>query len=132
MGLTFVKGEEPAEYFCEQCKPENHKVLLDKIARGEKPWEEAAKRRLQEIEEKKAARRKKGKKGKKVGARPSDIKAETSTPSTPAPEPPISTGMPAQQDKASVQVDSQPPSNQKRKFDELQESKTPDAVRIPQ
>ncbi|KAK2761584.1 hypothetical protein FQN54_001412 [Arachnomyces sp. PD_36] len=76
MGLTFAKGEEPAEYFCEQCKPENHQELLAKIARGEKPWEEAAKKRAQEAEEKKA-RRRKGKKGKKKG-RPSDVKSEVS------------------------------------------------------
>ncbi len=28
-------------YFCEQCRPQNHKELLAAIARGEKPWEEA-------------------------------------------------------------------------------------------
>lgn len=65
MGLTFAKGEEPDEYFCELCRPENHKVLLDKIARGEKPWEEAAEKRRQQAEEKKAARRRKGRKAKR-------------------------------------------------------------------
>ncbi|KAF3936812.1 hypothetical protein ABW19_dt0203943 [Dactylella cylindrospora] len=29
----------PEEYYCEQCKPELHKDLLEKMARGEKPWE---------------------------------------------------------------------------------------------
>lgn len=76
MGLTFAKGEEPAEYFCEQCKPENHQDLLAKISRGEKPWEEAAKKRAQEAEEKKARRRKGGKRKKK--GRPSDVKSEVS------------------------------------------------------
>ncbi|CAK96972.1 uncharacterized protein An11g06750 [Aspergillus niger] len=74
MGLTYAKGEEPDEYFCEQCKPENHKVLLEKIARGEKPWEEAAEKRRKEAEEKKASRRRKGKKGGRRG-RPSEPKA---------------------------------------------------------
>ncbi|PYI36597.1 hypothetical protein BP00DRAFT_110489 [Aspergillus indologenus CBS 114.80] len=92
MGLTFAKGEEPDEYFCEQCKPENHPVLLEKISRGEKPWEEAAERRRIEAEEKKASRRKKGKKGGRRG-RQSEAKVETSTPAraaastTPAPTP---------------------------------------------
>ncbi|PYH44133.1 putative PHD finger domain protein [Aspergillus saccharolyticus JOP 1030-1] len=93
MGLTFAKGEEPDEYFCEQCKPENHPVLLEKIARGEKPWEEAAERRRIEAEEKKASRRKKGKKGGRRG-RQSEAKVEMSTPAravaastTPAPTP---------------------------------------------
>lgn len=92
MGLTFAKGEEPDEYFCEQCKPENHPVLLEKISRGEKPWEEAAERRRIEAEEKKASRRKKGKKGGRRG-RQSEVKVEMSTPAraapstTPAPTP---------------------------------------------
>ncbi|PWY65246.1 hypothetical protein BO70DRAFT_356830 [Aspergillus heteromorphus CBS 117.55] len=73
MGLTFVKGEEPDEYFCELCKPENHKVLLEKIAQGEKPWEEVAERRRKEAEEKKASRRRKSKKGGRRG-RPSESK----------------------------------------------------------
>ncbi|BAE57085.1 unnamed protein product [Aspergillus oryzae RIB40] len=88
MGLTFAKGEEPDEYFCEICKPENHKVLLDKIARGEKPWEEAAEKRRKEAEEKKASRRRKGKKGGRRG-RPSEPKPE------PKPEPKTEASTPA-------------------------------------
>jgi hypothetical protein len=139
MGLAFAKGEEPEEYFCEQCKPENHKELLEKMARGEKPWEEVARRRQQEIEEKKAAKRKKGKKGKKGGARPSDIKAETSAPSTPAasetPAAP-SISRPSVEAKTPAPVpsetstDTKVVSTQKRKFDEHQEPSTPDAVSI--
>ncbi|KAF3401186.1 Transcription factor bye1 [Talaromyces pinophilus] len=140
MGLTFAKGEEPDEYFCEQCKPENHKELLEKMARGEKPWEEAARRRQQEIEEKKAAKRKKGKKGKKGGARPSDIKAETSAPSTPAasetPAAP-SVSRPSVEAKTpapapgETTTDSEAVSTQKRKFEEHQEPSIPDAVSSP-
>ncbi|PLB55329.1 hypothetical protein P170DRAFT_432869 [Aspergillus steynii IBT 23096] len=100
MGLTFAKGEEPDEYFCEQCKPENHKVLLEKIARGEKPWEEVAERRRKEAEEKKHSRRRKSKKGGRRG-RPSEAKTDTSTPAraatstTPAPAPSTATPVPA-------------------------------------
>ncbi|KAE8151392.1 transcription factor S-II, central domain-containing protein [Aspergillus avenaceus] len=85
MGLTFAKGEEPDEYFCELCKPENHKVLLDKIARGEKPWEEAAEKRRREAEEKKASRRRKGKKGGRRG-RPSEPKPEPKAELKPEPK----------------------------------------------
>jgi hypothetical protein len=131
MGLTFAKGEEPAEYFCELCKPENHKDLLDKIARGEKPWEEAAKRRQQEVEEKKA-RRRKGRKGKRGGARQSDVKVEISNetaPSSPATSAaPAQAATPAPEDKPAPTAESLPSSTQKRKFDEHQESTTPDAV----
>ncbi|KAL1970063.1 hypothetical protein VTN77DRAFT_6468 [Rasamsonia byssochlamydoides] len=126
MGLTFAKGEEPAEYFCEICKPENHQVLLEKIARGEKPWEEAARRRQQEVEEKKAARRRKGRKGKRGGARQSEVKVEVSketVPPTPAPAAPAT---PAAAQTPAAPVESRPSSTQKRKFDEHQEATTPD------
>ncbi|EEP76417.1 predicted protein [Uncinocarpus reesii 1704] len=76
MGLNFAKGQEPAEYYCEQCKPENHERLLGQMARGERPWEEAAQRRAQAAEEKKSRRKKGGKRGRK--SRVSDIKPETS------------------------------------------------------
>jgi hypothetical protein len=49
-------------YWCEQCKPENHKELLDGIAQGRKPWEE--RRRAYEQAELEAEKAKKAKKGK--------------------------------------------------------------------
>ncbi|KAL8715863.1 MAG: hypothetical protein Q9220_000530 [cf. Caloplaca sp. 1 TL-2023] len=73
MEQSLDDNELPEQYFCEQCRPDLHRELLAKIARGERPWEEIAKRRQQEEEEK--ARRRKGKKGKK--GRPSDIKPES-------------------------------------------------------
>ncbi|GAQ03249.1 hypothetical protein ALT_0570 [Aspergillus lentulus] len=130
MGLTFAKGEEPDEYFCELCRPENHKVLLDKIARGEKPWEEAAEKRRQQAEEKKAARRRKGRKGGRKG-RPSEPKPDTGTPArnkaasatpaqTPVPlaPPPVVTPVP---EKNGDVPDARPASTQKRKFEVHQE-----------
>ncbi|OSS47323.1 hypothetical protein B5807_09941 [Epicoccum nigrum] len=51
-------GDKP--YYCEQCRPEDHKELLAAMARGEKPW----------------AR----KKGSKSKPRASDVKAESQTP----------------------------------------------------
>ncbi|OJD19305.1 hypothetical protein AJ78_00754 [Emergomyces pasteurianus Ep9510] len=130
MGLTFPKGQEPAEYFCEQCKPENHKELLDKMARGEKPWEEAARLRALAAEEKKARRKKGGKRGRK-SARPSDIKSDVgeegakSASATPAKETPVAA--PPSSDKVSPAVSGEappngPPSSQKRKFDEQEVS----------
>ncbi|KAE8356444.1 transcription factor S-II, central domain-containing protein [Aspergillus coremiiformis] len=155
MGLTFAKGEEPDEYFCEICKPENHKVLLDKIAHGEKPWEEAAEKRRKDAEEKKASRRRKGKRGRR--GRPSEPrpvpkpepKPEMSTPahtaasSTPAPTSttaptPVPTRAPAPQappapsavtpvaDKNGTVPGARPTSAQKRKFEEHQEVSTPE------
>ncbi len=59
-------------YWCEQCKPENHKELLDGIAQGRKPWEE--RRRAYEQAELEAQKAKKTKKGK--AKRASDQVAE--------------------------------------------------------
>lgn len=135
MGLSFDKGAAPEEYYCEQCKPEDHKVLLEKMARGEKPWVEVAERRQREIEEKRAAKRKKGKKGKRGGARPSDVKSQQSAPSTPAPGPTsptptkehsvTATSQTATEDQtspapalAATADESKPPSTQKRKLEE--------------
>ncbi|KAI5289121.1 hypothetical protein KEM54_004382 [Ascosphaera aggregata] len=61
MGLNFPKGQEPEQYFCEKCRPENHEELLAKVAKGERPWEEAARLRAARIAELK--KKKKGKKG---------------------------------------------------------------------
>ncbi|OKL55746.1 hypothetical protein UA08_08973 [Talaromyces atroroseus] len=135
MGLEFPKGQEPDQYFCEQCKPENHRELLEKMARGEKPWEEVARRRQQEIEEKKAAKRRKGKKGgKKGGARASDIRPESSAPSTPAAaasETPVAPSVSVEKDKTPAPVPDEALgdtklSAQKRKFDDHKEPSTPD------
>lgn len=76
MEISENDKELPKEYFCEMCKPEDHQVLLAKVNKGEKPWEERAKERARLEEERKARRRKGGKKGKKT--RPSDVKSEAS------------------------------------------------------
>jgi hypothetical protein len=68
----------PDRYLCEICQPESHKELLDKVARGEKPWEERAKEREREERERKVRRKKGGKKGKS-GRKPKvvpDVKEE--------------------------------------------------------
>jgi hypothetical protein len=61
--MMLAEDYQPDKYFCEQCRPSDHKPLLNAIARGEKPWEEAAKRRHEAEAEK--ASKKKGKKGRK-------------------------------------------------------------------
>ncbi|KAL2870335.1 putative PHD finger domain protein [Aspergillus lucknowensis] len=134
MGLTFAKGEEPDQYFCEQCKPENHKVLLEKIGRGEKPWEEAAEKRRKEAEELKQSRRKKKKGGRR--GRPSEVKAETTTPvGTTAPRPsatpsetPAGTTVTPTAEKNSHPPDERSVSSQKRKFSEHQEISAPESA----
>lgn len=62
MGVTEDESKLPEHYLCEQCAPQQHKKLLAAMARGEKPWEEANRRRE---EAKKAG--KKGTRGNKKG-----------------------------------------------------------------
>ena len=100
MGLP--EDYEAEKYFCEQCKPENHKKLVAAIAKGEKPWEEAIKQREQALAEK--AKKKGGRKGRKsAGAKTEDVIASASqepqdpelkpTPAiTPAPTPAATSG----------------------------------------
>ena len=86
MEVSENSDELPDQYFCEQCRPEDHRQLLDKVARGEKPWEERAKQRERDEEERKSRRRKGGRKGKK--GRASEAKVDsTKMDSSPVPSP---------------------------------------------
>ncbi|KAJ5928766.1 Zinc finger PHD-type [Penicillium verhagenii] len=135
MGLVFAKGAEPDQYYCEQCRPENHKVLLEKIAKGEKPWEELAERRRQEAEEKQS-KRKKGKKGSSRKSRPSESKTEASTPArtgtsaTPGPahSPTTAASVSLEPEKNGHTGESRRSSTNKRKLEESAELEA-DSVR---
>lgn len=86
MGMSQYTEDLPKEYFCELCRPENHKELLSGVAKGEKPWE--TRRRL--YEEEKAEKKKKGsKKGKK---RTSDLREDAASQKSKQspPPPPVS------------------------------------------
>ncbi|KFH43962.1 Transcription factor-like protein [Hapsidospora chrysogenum ATCC 11550] len=85
VGVSSYEDEIPENYWCEQCRPEDHKELLEGMAKGEKPWEE----RRKAFEEKK--RRRGGRKPK--GGRKSDSKepekekdAKAKAKASPAPE----------------------------------------------
>lgn len=137
MGLSFSKGQEPDKYYCEQCSPESHKDLLEKMSRGEKPWEQVAEQRRQEAEALKASRRKKGKKGKR--GRPSLPKPKVEVPGRPtssatAASPTsrsrdASAATPVEEEKNGHADSAEPSSNQKRKFEE-HESVQPETVSI--
>ena len=108
MEISENSDELPEQYYCEQCRPEDHKELLAKIARGQKPWEERARQREREAEEKKSRRRKGGKKGKK--GRPSEIHTEKSDGAASNEAPP------AQPSPQQTTVITTPEVGQKRKF----------------
>lgn len=62
MEVSENDDELPDKYYCEQCRPKDHKDLLAKVAQGQKPWEERARQRELEEQEKRG-RKKKGKRG---------------------------------------------------------------------
>lgn len=70
MGLP--EDYEAESYFCEECKPENHKATVAALKKGQKPWEEAAKRRALLIEAERASK-KKGKKGGRKSAAAEEV-----------------------------------------------------------
>ncbi|OAA69666.1 hypothetical protein ISF_02936 [Cordyceps fumosorosea ARSEF 2679] len=71
VGVSSYEDEIPEYYWCEQCRPQDHKELLDGIAKGEEPW--IARRKAHEEEV--ASRKRRG--GRKPKAkRTSDPKDE--------------------------------------------------------
>ncbi|KAJ4144492.1 hypothetical protein LMH87_003373 [Akanthomyces muscarius] len=56
VGVSSYEDEIPEYYWCEQCRPQDHKELLDGIAKGEQPW--IARRKAHEEEV--ASRKKRG------------------------------------------------------------------------
>ncbi|RDA90849.1 hypothetical protein CP533_1547, partial [Ophiocordyceps camponoti-saundersi (nom. inval.)] len=70
VGVSSFEDEIPDNYWCEQCRPQDHKELLDGIARGEKPWE--ARRKAHEVEVAEKKKRRGGRRAK--GKRASDSK----------------------------------------------------------
>lgn len=127
MGLTFAKGSEPDQYYCEQCRPQNHKSLLDKIAKGEKPWEELADQRRQKAEDKKP-KRKKGKKPprKSQSKTEADTPARGATSTTPGPaqSPTAGASASAEPEKNDHAVHHRRSSTNKRKLEENVEADT--------
>ena len=78
MNIPEDDDDLPEQYFCEQCKPANHKELLAAIARGEHPWEE---RLQQRREQEKLKKSKKSRKSK--GGRNSAVGTESEPATTP-------------------------------------------------
>lgn len=89
VGVSSFEDEIPENYWCEKCRPEDHKELLESIARGEKPWE--ARRKAHEEEEaerkkKKGGRRAKGKRGSDPREELDKDGSKAKTKASPAPD----------------------------------------------
>ena len=101
VGKSIYDEDLTSEYFCEVCKPEDHKELLDGIARGEKPWEARRKVYEEESRKKKKGGPKRGAKGK----RQSDVKEQTPVPKgRPSPAPTPKATPVSKKDKAATPV----------------------------
>lgn len=84
VGVSSFDDEIPEHYWCEQCRPDDHKELLDGMAKGEKPWEARRKAHAEEAERKKKRGGRKGK-GKRHSETKDDLDKSKSKPS-PAPD----------------------------------------------
>ena len=63
MGLA--EDYAPEKYFCEQCRPQDHKQMVAALKKGEKPWEEVGRLREIRLAGEKGSKKKGGKKSKK-------------------------------------------------------------------
>lgn len=89
MGVSrFQEDLKDMDYWCEKCRPENHRPLLEAMARGEKLWEKRRKEYEEDLANEEAAAKEKKKKGGKKGKgkRASETKEEPEP--SPVPEPP--------------------------------------------
>ncbi|KAI4160003.1 MAG: hypothetical protein LQ342_006131 [Letrouitia transgressa] len=127
MEISENDDELPEQYFCEQCRPDLHKPLLEKVNRGEKPWEERARQRAQVEEERKARRRKGGKRGRKSGGRVSEIKADATNEEVKSNGAPAEPAMDATPSKVTLEPEAKTENAQKRKLpvDASEETKSP-------
>jgi hypothetical protein len=104
MGLSEDDDDLPDTYFCEQCKPEDHKETVEALKKGVKIWEtrQAEQQRKDEEErQRKKGGRKGGRKSGKLSkiteaepekTEPAPAPAPTPTPApTPAPAQPVAT-----------------------------------------
>ncbi|KAI1208121.1 uncharacterized protein F4807DRAFT_153937 [Annulohypoxylon truncatum] len=91
MGLSIFTEDLPKEYYCEVCKPADHKVTLDAIKKGEKPWEDRQRKRQEEEEKKrkKGGRKSKGKRTSDTKDRASPSAAAANAKAKPSPTPDV-------------------------------------------
>ncbi|KAK4228667.1 SPOC domain-containing protein [Podospora fimiseda] len=100
MGLSEYDEDLPKLYYCELCKPENHKELLAGIAKGEKPWETRRRAHEDQKNEEKNQKKRGNKKGKK---RAGDAKDEEASQTPKHSSPPPSSSEPKKDVKAAGQ-----------------------------
>lgn len=91
MGMSVFTEDLPKHYYCEQCAPQDHKMLLTAMEEGKQPWEDRRKKYEEEQAEKKKKKKKPGRPAKATTASSEQKEERAQTASTkgadsPAPE----------------------------------------------
>jgi hypothetical protein len=82
MGISEDESKLPDEYWCEQCRPQDHVALLAAMKLGEKPWDV---RKAEKAEAERIKRQKKGKRKSRPSAATSIPADDTPQKQTPTP-----------------------------------------------
>jgi hypothetical protein len=82
MGISEDESKLPDEYWCEQCRPQDHVALLAAMKLGEKPWDV---RKAEKAEAERIKRQKKGKRKSRPSAVASNPPEDTPPKQTPTP-----------------------------------------------
>jgi hypothetical protein len=133
MGLSQFVEDLPKKYFCEQCRPDDHKELLAAIARGEKPWETWRKAYEDEKEKKKKEKGPKKAGRKRRGSDPKEevLKSQKSK-SSPMPEPKevkeVKEPKPPKETRESKEAKESKPATHLKKEAEKEKEKEPKAA----
>ncbi|KAK7742393.1 Transcription factor bye1 [Cytospora paraplurivora] len=136
----FGEDLEDVTYYCEKCKPEDHKKLLEEMGRGESPWEERRRKYEEDKAEEDDKKKRKGvKKGKKRHSEapqdePRSSQKSAKSSASPAPEKKIGGGKHAagkrKERHDSADTASREPSKL-RKVSESQSAPAPDDYEPP-
>lgn len=106
MAITTDEKElENLHYYCEQCKPQDHKETLAAIARGEEPWKQRQQIAGQHTQD--AKKKKKGGKKKASDAKADSKTDSPRTSSTPKPETPQTDGKKLVKDSSTISTNGQ-------------------------
>ncbi|XXG95472.1 hypothetical protein Hte_001736 [Hypoxylon texense] len=122
MGMSVFTEDLTKDYFCERCAPEDHKITLEAMKRGEKPWEDRRHRYEEEKKRKKGGRKAKGKRAsdQKDRASPSAASAKAKPSPTPDTKKEETAPEPTSKGKRKSRDHSQGPQSKLRKVSEAQ------------
>ncbi|KAI0169199.1 hypothetical protein GGR52DRAFT_574420 [Hypoxylon sp. FL1284] len=122
MGMSVFTEDLTKDYFCETCEPEDHRITLEAMERGEKPWEGRRQKYEEEKKRKKGGRKAKAKRTSDTKDRASPSAASTKARPSPTPDAKKedSVSEPVSKGKRKSRDHSQGPQSKLRKVSEAQ------------